>query len=177
MADVVRREDLEEVAEKLKKIAERMGLPFGLLLAEEFADELGRRVGEAVSEGVKVPRPVSRVLDLRNRLIEGPSELLYSRCRGKLNEFVLKAEGKNFELLIETDNVPRLHMSYDELANLSPHSQFVDAFQELDENGQPTGRYVVRLGEMGWLTTCSITVYPRGSLRLAHVYAKWDEYM
>jgi len=164
---------LKRITERMRHLIEELGLdvPTALIVTEEFAREVGERVGEAV-ERVKPERLVSRILDRKNWSINAPTELVSSNRRGRLKELTMMSNSNRFDLFIQTDNVVRLYRSYSDLASLSPFSEYIDAFEE-------DGTYVVRIGELNWLANCIISIYPhRGqSITLTRVFGKYDEYV
>jgi len=162
----------DEYVRRVRRLVEELGLdvPVALIVAEEFARELADRVGEEMREAVKVKRPVSRILDRKNWTINTPTELVVSNVRGRLRELSLEVNTPSFDVLIQTDNVPRVYKPYSELLEISSYLESIDAI-EVD------GKYLLRIGELNWLTNCTIAVYPSNTVTLTRVFGVWDEYV
>jgi len=138
-------------------------------MVEEFAEEIARRMP-------KVPKPrefVTRTLDHKNYPVKNVYNMVnVSNVGGKLKELVIRSPSQNFGVYILADGVVKLARSYTELTSLSPHSEFVDAYEEAEN-----GVYVVKVKEISWLQNFLATVNVEETITFHNLWANWLEYV
>ncbi|MFB0543811.1 MAG: hypothetical protein ACETVR_03420 [Candidatus Bathyarchaeia archaeon] len=184
---------------------ERRDLGLMLLLGEEFAREAGKEIAKWMAypppppvevtlpprlprvprervprvpavPAVPTPRDiVSRTLDRRDTAVPFKFDLIKVEGTGRLGEITVKSPSTDFNLLLEVDEKTLIDRSYSELAEISPHSQIVDAYEDAEN-----GIYVVHVGEMRWVRSALASVYiVRGGAAITFdtLWAVWEEYI
>ncbi|GAH79148.1 unnamed protein product [marine sediment metagenome] len=176
---------------------ERRDLGLMLLLGEEFARETGKEIArwmvyppppeiEAIIPprparpprvpavpGVPTPREMfSRTLDRRNESVPHRFDLINVEGAGELKEITVSSPSTDFSLLLEVDEKTLIERSYSDLAELSPHSQIVDAFTDAE-----SGLYILHIKEVKWLTKALATIYITGDTPITFdtLWAAWEE--
>jgi len=164
-----REERGRKIIETFERLAGLFEKEIDLVLVEEFADEIGRRISKRVP---RLPEVVTRRLDRDNVLIKNYAELFYSRTRGKLREFVAKSPSTNFKIIIMRDGTNFLERTYSELASISPQSEVIDAYEEADN-----GTYVVVIKNISWLRDFTISIRTSEDIIFSKIFSIWDEYI
>ncbi len=137
-----------------------------LVMIEEFAEEIARRTP-------KVPKPrevVTRTLDHKNQVVKNAYNMVNVNVGGKLKELAIRSPSQNFGVYILADGVTKLARSYTELTGLSPHSDFMDAYEEAEN-----GVYVVNIKEISWLENFLVTVNVEETITFHNLWALWNE--
>jgi len=166
-----RREDVQKVLRGFPP--EFLEPDEALVIAEELARMLGETIAEEVAE--KLPKPkeiVTRTLDRKDEVVNRTYDVIKAEVPGKLTEIVIRSPTKDFSVLIVADGVAKLSRTYDELAALSPHSEFLDAYEEAEN-----GVYLVHIKEMHWVSNFLATVYVDGSVTFHNIFAVWEEHL
>jgi len=159
----------EEVAKELFKRFQEIASIFprevDLVELEEAAREAGREFAK------RLPRPrefITRTFDKRNLPVRFSLDVIKTNVMGKLREFVLLSPSTKFSILVIADGVTKLSRTYDQLAEISPHSAFIDAYPS-------NGGYGVRLGEMSWISDFLLSIYVEEPITFSHIFCIWDE--
>lgn len=167
MSDPQKR--FEEVNKRFQEVRELFPTEPDLVMVEELAEEIGRRMP-------KVPKrreAVTRTLDHKNQIVKNAYNLVnVTNVRGELKELVIRSPSQNFGVYILADGVTKLARSYTNLTGLSPHSEFMDAYEEAGD-----GVYVVKLKEMSWLENFLATVNVSETITFYNLWALWNEYI
>ena len=158
---------MSEVRKRFEELRGLFPAEPDLVMVEEFAEEIARRMP-------KVPKPrevVTRTLDHKNQVVKNAYNMVnVPNVGGKLKELVIRSPSQNFGVYILADGVAKLARSYTELAGLSPHSEFVDAYEEAGN-----GVYVVNIKEISWLENFLVTVNVEETITFHNLWALWDE--
>jgi len=132
-----------------------------LAILEEAAELFAKRV----------PKPrevITKTLDRDQAKFIGAQDLISVRGRGKLREFMVRAKGKNFRVIILADGLKKLDRTYDELDVISEYLDFIDAF-EVD------GEYIIHLKEVSWISDFLLTLLAEEEIVFLKIFAVWDE--
>ena len=159
----------EKIIDRFEQIASLFGREVDLVMVEEFANEIGRQMAKRVP---KLPEVVTKRIDRDNVLIRNYAELVDSRTRGRLREFIIKSPSMNFRVTVMRDGTKFIDRTYSELADISPHSEVIDAY---DEAG--TGIYVVSIKNISWLRDFTISIRTSEDISFNRVSSVWDEYI
>lgn len=179
---------------------ERRSLGLMLLLGEEFARETGKEIakwliyppppeieilyppGPPRVPRDRVPRVpavpavrdvVSRIFDNRDQTVSKTFDLLKVEGLGRLREITISSPSIDFSLLLEVDDKVLIDRSYSELAEISPHSQIVDAFSDSE-----SGLYILHIGEVKWVRKALATIYVTeglGPITFDALWVAWEE--
>ena len=144
-----RRERAEEIFRRFEELTSIFPREVDLVELEEAAREAGRELAK------RVPKPkelVTRIVDKKDYPVKYTFDIIKTNLPGKLSELSIVSPSQMFSLLIVSDGVKKLSRSYSELAELSPYSRTVDAYEE-------DGTFLVRIGEMDWLQNFLATLY------------------
>lgn len=120
------------------------------------------------------PEGRSRTVHRKNFTVRGPTSVVQSSLPGRLNEFVVRSPTTEFSLLLRQDGVDTLYDSFDGLEALSENSDTLDAYEELDEEGNPTGFSIVRVRGVDWKASLDLAVVAP-EMVADYVYASWTE--
>lgn len=167
------RRRFEEILSKYEEL--RRFFPDDLVMVEEVAEEIARRMP-------KVPKPrevVPRTVDHKNQLVKNAADLVNTNVGGKLKELVIRSPSQNFGIYILADGITQLSKTYTELTALSPHSDLIDAYPETNNYGELTGNYVVKIGELYWTSDCLISIRIDGDdpITFNNLWVSWDSYI
>ena len=140
-----------------------------LVLAEEYAREAGRQLAK------EIPRPreaVTRTVDKRDYPVQRTFSIIDASVPGKLNEMTIVSPSELFSILILSDGVQKLSRSYSELLQLSPHSSFIDAFEDA-----ANGVYILHVKEMYWLSDFAVMLYVDSptAITFKNIWVVWEE--
>lgn len=83
---------------------------------------------------------------------------------GVLNELMVLSPNTSFKVDVDVDGSTILFKTYDELNALTQSLRYVSAFAELDENGDPTGNYLVHLEGISFLESLLVRIYNTGGV-------------
>jgi len=94
---------------------------------------------------------------------------------GQVDEFFIRSPNTNFRVQIIIDGVVALDKTYDELMEVQQNSRDLSAFDELDENGDPTGYYVASMRNIPYAVSIQIKVQNTGTdpVTLPNVFVKY----
>lgn len=161
-----RRERAEEIFRRFEDLASIFPREMDLVELEEAAREAGRELAK------RIPMPkelVTRIVDKKDRPVKRTFDIIKTNLPGKLSELTIRSPSQQFSLLMMSDGVKRLNRSYSQLAQLSPYSTTIDAYEE-------DGTFIVRIGEMHWLDNFLATLYVDGEpITFGNIWAKWEE--
>ncbi|GAG59178.1 unnamed protein product, partial [marine sediment metagenome] len=114
----------------------------------------------------------SRALDRRNESVPHRFDMIKVEGAGRLEELMVRSPSTDFSFLLEVDGKTLINRSYADLAALSQNSQVIDAFAELDEDGNLTGFYVLHIGEIRWRRSAIANIYvTAGTVTFAQPFA------
>ena len=162
-----RRERAEEIFRRFEELTSIFPRE-NLVELEEAAREAGRELAKSVPRAKEL---VTRIVDKKDYPVKYTFDIIKTNLPGKLSELSIVSPSQMFSLLIMSDGVKKLSRSYSELAELSPYSRSVDAYEE-------DGTFIVRIGEMDWLNNFLATLYVDrsvGSITFGNIWAKWEE--
>ena len=159
----------EKIIDRFEQIASLFGREVDLVMVEEFASEIGRQMARKIP---KLPEIVTRRIDRDNVLIKNYAELINSRTRGRLREFVIKSPSTNFRITVMRDGTNFIDRTYTELVNISPQSETIDAYEEAGD-----GVYVVVVKNINWLRDFTISIRTTEDVTFTRVFSVWDEYV
>jgi len=148
----------------------RWEVALALIQAREIARRVGRPQPVVVRDKVVVPRERRSTrakkrsgISVRRRL-----ELLDVEGAGELRELYVSADSSSFSIHARVDGVEILDASFDELEDLSPHLDFLQAFED-------DGTYVARLQGLRWRDGFKAILWASSPLTVEELYAVWDE--
>ena len=159
----------EKIIGRFEQIASLFGREVDLVMVEEFANEIGRQMARKIP---KLPEIVTRRIDRDNVLIKNYAELIDSRTRGRLREFVIKSPSTDFRITIMRDGTKFIDRTYTELVSISPQSETIDAYEEAGD-----GVYVVVVKNINWLRDFTISIRTTEDVTFTRVFSVWDEYV
>lgn len=81
---------------------------------------------------------------------------------GEVYEFMVLSPNTSFGVTVAVDGVTTLSKTYSEFNALTQSLRSVSAFEELDENGNPTGKYLVNLKDIHFLSSLIVRVSNTG---------------
>jgi len=81
---------------------------------------------------------------------------------GELYEFMVLSPNTSFRVTVAVDGTTILSKTYSEFNALTQSLRSVSAFAELDENGNPTGEYLVSLKDISFLRSLIVRVSNTG---------------
>ncbi|RLB80120.1 MAG: hypothetical protein DRH17_12530 [Deltaproteobacteria bacterium] len=95
--------------------------------------------------------------------------------RGLLREFLIRSPDTSFKVTITVDGLTAFEKTYDEIRAIEQNSPDISAFAELDENGDPTGYYIVSIRNIPFYTGLTVKVQNTGttSLTFNQLFAKY----
>ena len=148
-----------------------------------LADETGAAVARELARPITtaaLPEAEVKLTTRTNRF--GPWKDRYVRSEhlirtdkpGRLRELMIISPTDDFSILVSLDGMRWLDKSFAELEEISQESDYVSAFEQLDEEGKPTGNYVLGLRDISWLKSFDLMLVS-GGVTFSHVYATWDE--
>jgi len=152
---------LSEVVELYERLRSLFGPEMDLAELEELAGEIARRL----------PKPVTRVVNMVNRAVEGVLEVASSSARGRLRELVLRGETSSYRVRVYTDGIVKVDMSWGELRRVSQHLVALSAY--VDEEGL----HVFRVEDVSWAREIRVTVEADERVVLRNVVCIYDEYI
>lgn len=145
-----------------------------------MADIIGEKLKEAAARPVVVPKPpprlATRTVDWRDRLVQYKLPLLDLKVGGRLHEMVLRSTGKNYSLLLLADRAVKIDKTFDEMMTIGPHLDTVSAIAEVDQEGTPTGFYVLRIADVSWLEEVYAVVNVKEPTLFKQVFIKYDSF-
>lgn len=156
--------------EKLRKLLqERFSPGISLLLMEEFARETGDEIAKRIP---RLKERVTKTLDRADEPIRYKLDLIKAETGGSLRELTVKSPSPDFSLLVMTDGVRRIDRTYTELAELSPQSDLIDAFEVAGD-----GVYALSIKDIMWVQSGLVTLYvDSGSMiTFQKIWVVWEE--
>jgi hypothetical protein len=140
----------------------------GILMSEEAGREIGQRLAERLP---KPTRPTTRTLDKKDEIVSYVYDAIRSNVAGRLVELVVRSPHPDFSLLLAVDGTVILSRTFNELVAMSPHSDILDVFQDIE-----TGVYVAVINNIRWRSEFLAQVYVDYATRLHSLWAIWEEY-
>ncbi|MEM4531657.1 MAG: hypothetical protein QXY39_07305 [Thermofilaceae archaeon] len=138
------------------------------------AEELARRKAETVEiVGVEAPRLSSRIIDRRNVTIKGEELILRELGCGVLDEFMVKAEDTDFRVIIKKDGETTVFGKYNEYAEVSQDVEGIDAYQEYNTAGEPTGAYVLKINDIAFAKNLTIKITTTKPVKFRAIFCKY----
>jgi hypothetical protein len=94
---------------------------------------------------------------------------------GQVDEFLIRSPNTSFKVQVTVDGAVVLEKIYDELREIQQNSRDISAFPELDENGDPTGYYVVSIRNIPFTSSIGVMVQNTGTspTTLPNVFVKY----
>lgn len=92
----------------------------------------------------------------------GNFDAIEARSSGALDEFMILSPNTNFAVAVSVDGTTILSKTYAEFHAITQTLKCVSAFPELDENGVPTGNYLVHLADISFLKSLVVRVLNTG---------------
>ncbi|MEM4429647.1 MAG: hypothetical protein QXM08_00605 [Thermofilaceae archaeon] len=160
---------MEHADALLERLGRRLGLRpwMPIIVAEIIGDRVARAVAEKPT--IAPPKPVTRVVDLREVLAERELDLLDLRTGGRMHEAVLTSSSPNYSVKLVADGLTRLRRSFREVQSLSPYLETVSAFEN-------NGVFVLHLKDYSWVSSLHFSVVPHEPLVFHAVFIKYDVY-
>jgi len=163
------REDIK----KLRELAERfkLPLPLSIVLAEEFAREVGEQVKEAISKvKVRVPTWTTKRIKKLNQLVSGSFTILKERftnplSEGRINQILIKSPSKNFELNVFIDGFPVVNESFEALEEKSADYDYITAVEE------DSGVYHLSVGELRFNISAHVFIQTYEPITFREIFA------
>jgi hypothetical protein len=155
----------EREIELLERLTRKFRTAKALIIAEEFARELGETVAE------KMPRPerfITRTFDRKDVVIPKVFSPVDVNIRGKLKEFIVISPTNNFRIMVERDRRLEIDRSYSEMEEISPYLNTIDAFKT-------NNKYIVRISDFEWVDYFRIEIITPQTMRFNHIFARWEE--
>jgi hypothetical protein len=94
---------------------------------------------------------------------------------GQVDEFFIRSPNTSFKVQVSIDGSVTLEKTYDELREIQQNSRDISAFPELDENGDPTGYYIVSIRNIPFTSSIGVMVQNTGTspATLPNVFVKY----
>jgi len=89
----------------------------------------------------------TRIIDYADQTLD-PGEwftILDKTGRGVVEEFHVRSPSTSFRISVSVDGETIINLTYDGFREIQQNSPSISAFAELDENGNPTGFYIVSM--------------------------------
>jgi hypothetical protein len=140
------------------------------------AEEAARQVAKGVKvqvEPAKAKPPSTRIVDRRNVVLEGGEIVVQETGFGVLQEFMAKAESVDFQVLIEKDDETVVYGTYGEYAEVSQDLEGIDAFEERDAEGEPTGAYVFKVSDIEFAKGLMIKIKTANPVKFRVIFCKY----
>ena len=138
-----------------------------LVLAEE-------RARQAVKPVPVEAKPLSTyVVDRRDVTLRGEEVVASCSGRGVLQEFVAKAEDTDFQVWVEKDGEKIIRGTYGEYAEISQDVEGIDAFAERDEDGNLTGAYVFKAGDIDFTRSLTVVLKMAKPVKFRVVFCRY----
>jgi len=152
-------------------------LPIQLLLVEELKEEPEKLVEKPKpkQEEKKQGRPKRNFIYKTNFSVERKTRLVESKRKGKLKEFAAKVDNTNFRLLVRIDDIDTLYDTFSKLQEISAQSDLIDAYEEVNQVGNTTGYYILRLENLSWDNSFTILIVPGERINFSYMVAEWYE--
>lgn len=153
----------------LERLTRRLGLRpwIPIIVAEIIADRVAKAIVE--KPPIQPLKPATRVVDLRELLVDKETELLNLRTGGKLHEAVLCSNSNNYTVKLLVDGVVKLRKSFREIQSISPYLESISAFEN-------NGTYVLHVKDYSWINTLYFSVVPHEPVTFHGVIIKYDVY-
>lgn len=125
---------------------------------------------------IKPPKPMpSHVVDWRDIMVTGEQVVVERSGYGVLEEFMIKAEDPEFQVLVVRDweLKPILRGNYSDIRDIQQNVQSLSAFPERNEEGDLTGCYVVSIRDVQFEKNLVIRLSTEKPVKFGAVYAKY----
>ena len=138
---------------------------------------LGIIIKRLEESGVLTIPYTGKIICLENRTVP-PNEwltILEHTGIGRIDEFFIRSPETSFTVQVSVDGAVVLEKTYDELREIQQNSRDVSAFAELDENGDPTGYYIVSIRNIPYYSSVSVKLQNVGaaSITLPNIFVKY----
>ena len=133
-----------------------------------IAEETARVKAEKVKVELTPPKPVTRVVDLKDRLVKAELTFFEAKAPGSLHELMLSSSDKEYSIMLVTDGILKLYKSWDEMQAISQYLDTVDAFKEDAE-------YVLSIKGFSWSESAYAVVSVKKPITFSNIFVKWDE--
>lgn len=124
-----------------------------------------------------VTAPTTRFVDLAGSIVASGDWLtvLQESEAGQLEQFHVRSPNTDFKVSITVDGVSVFSKTYTEIRQISQNSPEISAFAELDEDGDPTGYYVVSLRNIPYYSSVLVRVQNTGlvSVTFSQLFCKY----
>ncbi len=90
-------------------------------------------------------------------------EFLSHGYPGYLDEALVIGSTTSFSIIVTIDDKIFLNKTYTEYCNITQPLDYISAFEELDENGNPLGKYVVHIKNLVFKESIVISVKNNGA--------------
>jgi len=135
----------------------------------EELDRLGRQTLQIPAQEDTLADILSRLAEVQRTKIVNLSNvtvnagntynfLSLSSTKGFVFETLVLCEEEDFSIILEIDGSEALNASYANLNQMGQEVKSIDAFAQLDINGNPTGRYLVHIKELNFKTSIKISI-------------------
>ena len=119
----------------------------------------------------------SRFSELRSQTIGSGEWFTALQCKGmgRVDEFLIRSPSVDIEVQVVVDGESILERSYGELREIQQVVKDISAFEELDENGDPTGFYIISLRNIPFSSSVQIRVKNIGAkpITLPNIFMKY----
>ncbi len=130
-------------------------------------DEIAGRLEELAEKGDRLKTILnSHLVERRNITVNGEETIIDKQGYGVLQELMLKAESREFQVYVYSDMDPLIYGSYDRYAGISPQVEEVDAF-EVD------GVYVFRVSDIDFEERLIVKISTTAPIRFQAIFAKY----
>lgn len=154
-----------DIRDELQRIRRAIGK--GIPLSIVLIDELEREVERALKK-VQPRDVVTKFIDQDNVRVLGVRDVISVKGRGWLKELTIKAEPKDFSIIMLADGSKRLNRTFEELRAISEYLEFVDAFDV-------EGEHVVRIKDIKWASDFLLTISTSEEVVFKKIFGIWDE--
>ncbi len=141
-----------------------------LAVAEETAREMARVKAEKVKVELAPPKPVTRVVELKDRLVKAELTVFEAKAPGSLHELMLRSSDKEYSIMLVTDGILKLYKSWDEMQAVS---QYLDTVAAFEENGE----YILHVKDFSWLESAYAVVSVKKPMNFSNIFIKYDLYL
>lgn len=93
---------------------------------------------------------------------------------GELDELMILSPNTSFGVAVATDGTTILSKTYAQLNAITQSSRSISAFAELDEDGNPTGKYLIHLKDISFLVSLvARIVNTGGAVATFNIFGKY----
>ena len=133
---------------------------------------MARQIGEELAKKMPKPKEIStKILDKKNFPVKKTFDLVNVNLPGRLKEVIIRSPSTDFSILIMSDGYKKMDRSYSELAEISEHSEDIDAYEEAGN-----GVYVVKLKDIYWIESFIATIYVDNPITFHNLWVSYEIY-